>query len=532
MRHKDVTQCSIGAFGFYLLFRFHKSGEMDDGKRPNFAENDEWFHIKILTDGTVTDTKKELLKRSYTDPIRKVFKKLGIYSFHFGHWGRVNAPAKLEFEELHPEFIRILGKSLRLFDCRFHFVHSLISFFIYTGNWDTKTQEARYSAKIPTVALRVIAGYEQTERYSLPRCRLVPPESLQSQIFPFIEEEMENVRAYEDRKKTSKPTAVTVLKLWKKLRIVILQDAAELWLKFPARKQHPLFKLPVFRCPEFHVSAFVCCLFRLIVVSNSLLFRLSQSYVESMKEMLATVEEDVDRSLEAIAPDIQRQFNELHGEVKRGNETVVGKLTEMNRKLDESMDSRPTRTELAAGFADIAVRMAGRPTTATVTTTRTTTTTTTTSPPMEEVDDHGGQHGADWEAASSHSIRIRDIDCVDEVYMEFKGRGISQDQPIIGGMEACEARWKTKWRRHFSSADQKRFSRYSQLTKAIDDQVEKGKSLRDVMATFDHYYRATNKRSFCALITKLQDEGYIEKKAARTKKRVRTESPGEGGGGG
>jgi hypothetical protein len=131
MRHKDVTQCSIGAFGFYLLFRFHKSGEMDDGKRPNFAENDEWFHIKILTDGTVTDTKKELLKRSYTDPIRKVFKKLGIYSFHFGHWGRVNAPAKLEFEELHPEFIRILGKSLRLFDCRFHFVHSLIFFHLH-----------------------------------------------------------------------------------------------------------------------------------------------------------------------------------------------------------------------------------------------------------------------------------------------------------------------------------------------------------------------------------------------------------------
>ena len=74
------------------------------------------------------------------------------------------------------------------------------------------------------------------------------------------------------------------------------------------------------------------------------------------------------------------------------------------------------------------------------------------------------------------------------------------------------------------------------LTKAIDQEVEKGEGrvgqcLEDVLESFDHYFRGTKKRSFCALICKLQEEGYIEKKAARTK-RVRAESPGEGGGGG
>jgi hypothetical protein len=119
MRHKDVRRCSIGAFGFYLLFRFHKSREMDDSYRPNFAVNKDWFDIKILTDGTRADTTKEMQKRTYTGPIRKVFKQLSIVASHFGHWGRVSGPVELEFEEVSPEYIRILGKYFFLTFCIF-----------------------------------------------------------------------------------------------------------------------------------------------------------------------------------------------------------------------------------------------------------------------------------------------------------------------------------------------------------------------------------------------------------------------------
>jgi hypothetical protein len=42
-------------------------------------------------------------------------------------------------------------------------------------------------------ALQVIAGYEQGEQYLLPHCRVEPPESLQKMIFPFIEDELENI---------------------------------------------------------------------------------------------------------------------------------------------------------------------------------------------------------------------------------------------------------------------------------------------------------------------------------------------------
>jgi hypothetical protein len=121
MRHKDVTQCSVGAFGMYLLFRFHKSGEMDDDRRPNFGKNQEWYEIKILSDGTRSNTKKELQKRTYTEPLRKLLKRLLIYACHFGHWGRVSAPPEMEFKEIDPEFIRILGEML-IVVCLFVFV--------------------------------------------------------------------------------------------------------------------------------------------------------------------------------------------------------------------------------------------------------------------------------------------------------------------------------------------------------------------------------------------------------------------------
>jgi hypothetical protein len=123
----------------------------------------------------------------------------------------------------------------------------------------------------------------------------------------------------------------------------------------------------------------------------------------------------------------------------------------------------------------------------------------------------------DFETASKHLIRIRDIDSVDHIYHEYKGIGrLFQGKPIDGGLEACNVRWKAKWRKHFNLADQKCFSRMAMLGKAIDKEVSEGVALGDVLARFDTYFRQ-KKRSFCALIDQLQLEGFIEKKAPRTK---------------
>jgi hypothetical protein len=250
-----------------------------------------------------------------------------------------------------------------------------------------------------------------------------------------------------------------------------------------------------------------------------------------MRVKLATLMDVGNTSLEASLPEIQRQFNQLHSEVKSGNQNLSEKVDGLATIFEASMDTRPTRTELAADFAGIAARLAGgggADTTRTTTTTRTARTTTTTEGGNEMVEED-----ADFRGACGHLIRIRDIDCVDDIYNEYKGiGGLFQGIPIDGGLEACDVRWKARWRRHFNAADQKRFSRMAMLAKAIDYQVaEEGRLLSEVLGSFDHYF-LQKKRSFGGLISLLQAEGLLEKKAPRTKRAVRGESPGEGGGGG
>ena len=133
----------------------------------------------------------------------------------------------------------------------------LLSFFfvffvvVVAGNWDPKTQEKRYSAKIPTKALRVMAGFLQDEGHWNPRTMVEPPEDLLRMIFPFIEEELAKLVESDD----NHVTAMATLKFWQYLRKVIIQDAAVMFLDHGNdRKHHVLWRLPVFKCDAFKVS--------------------------------------------------------------------------------------------------------------------------------------------------------------------------------------------------------------------------------------------------------------------------------------
>lgn len=86
------------------------SREMDEGNRPDFRKNKDWFDVKILTDGTLDNRSRKIQKRTYTDDLKKVMNDLQIVAAHFGHWGRVSAPVELEFKEIDADLIRILGK--------------------------------------------------------------------------------------------------------------------------------------------------------------------------------------------------------------------------------------------------------------------------------------------------------------------------------------------------------------------------------------------------------------------------------------
>ena len=59
---------------------------MDDGCRPDFRVNKEWFDIKILSDGTKNNT-KEMGKESYVKHLKMIFKALKTITAHYGHFG-------------------------------------------------------------------------------------------------------------------------------------------------------------------------------------------------------------------------------------------------------------------------------------------------------------------------------------------------------------------------------------------------------------------------------------------------------------
>jgi hypothetical protein len=241
---------------------------------------------------------------------------------------------------------------------------------------------------------------------------------------------------------------------------------------------------------------------------------------------LSATEEPEDRSLERILPHFQRQFNNMHEcmqEIKKTGEETYEKVRSTEKTSKETKEEVATmRDGLAAGFVGMATNLGTHLTTAAaaVTTTRT----------RREETQEEEDADEDWSRARGHKIQVTEPDSIRIIYNEYKGLHNFRDMPILGGLEGCDKKYKTKWRKHFNGADQKRFSRMSMLAKAIEAQVEQGREEVDVLMDWDQVYTKDGNRSFNGLITYLQDQGYIVKKGSRKKKGER--SPGVGGGGG
>jgi hypothetical protein len=251
LRHSNVFECGVGSFALYLCLRFEMSGEMDPP--PDFSENKEWFDLKLLTDASKENNRQSMSNDSYAKGIKKVLGELGIVSKHYVHLGRVMAPIYLEFLEVEQNDIRILG------------------------NWDPKTQESRYSTKLPMKALRMMAGFSDSGgmHYNI-RVVVEPPIVLQEMIFSFVEVCLQIVYESITNDGKDRYTAVCFLKMLLQLRRVVLQDAAAMIVLDPSRREHAIFRhLPVFQHPQWEVSFFVISNFEIVKLFTHLLFLFS-----------------------------------------------------------------------------------------------------------------------------------------------------------------------------------------------------------------------------------------------------------------
>ena len=229
MRNKKVTNCPIGAYGFYLMYRFHLSKEFDCP--PDFTSNENWFDMKVLTDGSPTTVNKGIGDQVYGGAMKEVLRGLGIQSKHWAHIGRVLGPKYLELHEAPQDDIRVMG------------------------NWDPKTQESTYSAKLPMKMVRMMGGFSEGHgmHYS-PRTNVEVPEELCKQIFPWVETSREEVKQYERETNTTKDTAHAFFKGLTMMRRIIIQDAAAMKVQYPERfSGSKLFQLELFRSQQFQV---------------------------------------------------------------------------------------------------------------------------------------------------------------------------------------------------------------------------------------------------------------------------------------
>ena len=157
--------CVVGALALYLWFRFDQTREMENP--PNFVNNEDWFFIKLLVSSScTTDTNTEQFDiRNYANSMDEILRFLNIFCSHRAHFGRKAGPMLLELQEVSKSIIEALG------------------------NWNQTQQEEAYSAQLPMLAMRVMAGFLK-ERGSVFVKRQTKPESeagarLRANIFPW-----------------------------------------------------------------------------------------------------------------------------------------------------------------------------------------------------------------------------------------------------------------------------------------------------------------------------------------------------------
>lgn len=309
IRHKDVLLCPIGAQALYLFYRFKISNEMVNP--PDFTDNRAWFNIKLYTDGKPDKAALGIGPQRYSDAIKKVFRILGLPTKHTAHLGRILGPKKLEMLEMSQDEIRLLG------------------------NWDPKTQETTYSAKLPMRILRAMAGFvEAGGMHYNPRVGVNVPDCLTDAVFPWVKESKARLEAFKKERKVERTTATQFLRHMELMAMVFIQDVAAIKLLHPDRCENCLLlDDPLFRSDEFKVSSLVCVVLLFCCLnSSSCISLVFQVFMDDMAKALhdGEVNSPLKATVESVLPGVHGQFCNLQHEIKRVQDSLKDFKESMN----------------------------------------------------------------------------------------------------------------------------------------------------------------------------------------------------------
>ena len=250
-RHNDVRCCPVGGLAFYLAMRFAVTREFEPPlfSPQGFLANKNWFNIKLLVNPYELQVgemaKKNVPYGTYYEEVRALLTQLHLPNNVIAHLGRHLGHRSLELKEVKDTDISKLG------------------------NWNQEQARGRfYSAHLPIMPLRQTAMDSKKRKYYAPRTvvedGLAP--LLKETPFSFIYDVLQHENALMAENQV---TAFLFIRCMEDLNTVFLQDAAAMWVKYPERRSHVIYTLPVFQKPQWQVSNNRCSS-QLVVIALAL----------------------------------------------------------------------------------------------------------------------------------------------------------------------------------------------------------------------------------------------------------------------
>jgi hypothetical protein len=224
------------------MYRFAITGEFEAMTKEDWLNNRSWFDVKLLVDVHRGGGFDKMMKNdSYSKAIKQVLKALMILAYHLVHLGRNLGAKILEMLDEETDEIRKLG------------------------NWNPSIQDTSYSTKLPMKPIRNLAGCQMAGgMYYNKRTMVEPPMELL--LLTPVGRWVYQAKEWIDEANmdgAGKTTAANFLNFMTELNKVFLQDSAVIMIQHPARAQHPVFHMELFRTELFEVrrSAFLvdCC---------------------------------------------------------------------------------------------------------------------------------------------------------------------------------------------------------------------------------------------------------------------------------
>lgn len=227
-RHKHVELCLVSAFAMSLWYRF----DFGDKYAPNasncnaefFLSKQNWYPLKVLFSADQSFQNN--------DPIS------------WNHEAKLIILALASIDHAYSKETHTIGA--RNSDA-FRILESQIE---RTSFWSNEVIDETYLC-YPFGFMHCAGGFLEDEKYHLPR-QIEPPEELQKEIFPWLEEVTSAIHNRTDHQGLARPqrdqTVVRFVKILKDFRSVILQDLAIMLEKAPNSifSRHEITKHPLF----------------------------------------------------------------------------------------------------------------------------------------------------------------------------------------------------------------------------------------------------------------------------------------------